>query len=102
MWEVLECDLNTAVENALKAMDDSFIIKEFLVKNRSEVKGMLDTEYNEAEVMELFKEEAREEGREEGREEERVNTLREKARADNAERRAERAEKMLREMGVTI
>ena len=28
---------------------------------------MLDTEYNEAEVMELFKKEAREEGREEGR-----------------------------------
>ncbi len=27
---------------------------------------MLDTEYNEAEVMELFKEEGREEGREEG------------------------------------
>jgi len=105
-----ECDLNTAVETALKAMDDSFIIKEFMVKNRSEVKGMLDTEYNEAEVMELFKEEAREEGREEGRkegrkegrEEERANTLREKKRADTAEKRAERAEKMLREMGVRI
>ena len=36
---------------------------------------MLDTEYNEAEVMELFKEEGREEGREEGKEEGREETL---------------------------
>jgi len=59
---------------------------------------MLDTEYNEAEVMELFKEEAREEGREE----ERANTLREKERADREKERADRAERMLREMGVVL
>jgi len=93
-----ECDLDTAVEKALKSMDDSFIIRGFLIRNRAEVKGMLDTEYNEAEVMEMFKEEAREEGREE----ERANTLKAEKRAAEAELRAERAEKMLREMGVMI
>ena len=34
--------------------------------HRAEVKGMLLTEYNEAETMELFKEEGRAEGRAEG------------------------------------
>ena len=42
---------------------------------------MLDTEYNEAKVNESFKEE----GREEGRREERVNTERERKRANEAE-----------------
>lgn len=52
-----------AVHNAIKEMPDSFAIKGFLVIHQQEVEGMLDTEYNEAEVMELFKKEAREEGR---------------------------------------
>ena len=34
--------------------------------HKQEVQGILDTEYNEAEVMELFKEDGRKEGREEG------------------------------------
>ena len=45
---------------------------------------MLDTEYNEAEVRELFMED--------GRAEERINTRREKKRADKAEARAKEAE----------
>lgn len=32
------------------------------MKNKSEVEGMLDTEYNEAEVKELFVEEGRKQG----------------------------------------
>ena len=48
-------------------MPDDFFIKPFLMAHRAEVKGMLLTEYNEAETMELFKEEGREEGRKEGR-----------------------------------
>ena len=59
-------DLTTSVKIALDAMPKDYMIREFLVANRQEVEGMLDTEYNEAEVMELFKEEGREEGREEG------------------------------------
>ena len=38
------------------------MIKPFLEAHRAEVKGMLLEEYNETEVMELFKEEGREEG----------------------------------------
>ena len=45
------------------------MIKPFLDAHRAELKGMLLEEYNETEVMELFKEEGRIEGRIEGREE---------------------------------
>ena len=38
-------------------MPDDFFIKPFLMAHRAEVKGMLLTEYNEAETMELFREE---------------------------------------------
>ena len=38
------------------------MIKPFLEAHRAEVKGMLLEEYNETEVMELFKEEGRIEG----------------------------------------
>ena len=66
-------------------MPDDYEIKSFLVVHCEEVEGMLDTEYNEAEVNEAFKEEGRAEGREEGRREERVNIERERKRADKAE-----------------
>ena len=46
--------------------NNSFVIKSFLELHRTEVKGMLLTEYNEAEAMELFREEGRAEGRAEG------------------------------------
>ncbi len=55
--------LNQSVNLAIQAMPRDFIIKEFLAKHKAEVEGMLDTEYNEEEVKELFKEEGREEGR---------------------------------------
>jgi len=50
-------------------MPSDFIIKPFLEAHRAEVKGMLLTEYDEAEQMELFKEDGRREGRKEGRKE---------------------------------
>ena len=59
-------DLTTSVKLALDSMPKDYMIREFLVTNRQEVEGMLDTEYNEAEVMELFKAEGKEEGIEEG------------------------------------
>ena len=43
-------------------MPDDFVIKPFLEAHRAEVKGMLLTEFNEAEQMELFKEDGRREG----------------------------------------
>ena len=36
-----------------------FQIRRFLIKNRAEVKNMCLTEYNEAETMQMFKEEGR-------------------------------------------
>ena len=59
--------LETAIDRAVDAIPDDFIIKQYLETHRAEVKGMLLTEYNEAQAMELFREEGRAEGRVEGR-----------------------------------
>ena len=64
-----ETDIEEAVDMAIANIPQSFVIKPFLEAHRAEVKGMLLTEYNEVEQMELFREEGREEGRAEGREE---------------------------------
>ena len=61
-----ENGMSSAVDRAISDMPDSFVIKSFLELHRTEVKGMLLTEYNEAEAMELFREEGRAEGRAEG------------------------------------
>lgn len=63
--------IEEAVDKAVAAMPRDFVIKAFLDEHRAEVKGMLLTEYNEAETMELFKEE----GRQEGRQEERLSVI---------------------------
>ena len=52
-----EHDTEVSVKLAIEAMPDDFVIKGFLIGHMKEVEGMLDTEYNEAEVKELFKEE---------------------------------------------
>ena len=81
-----DMDIEHAVDKAINNMPEDFQIKPFLKTHRSEVQGMLLTEYNEVETMELF----REEGREEGRAEERMNTERERNRADTAEAELEK------------
>ena len=53
-----------AIDRAIEEMPDGFEIKKLIVANRAEVKDMCLTEYNEAEAMEMFKEEGREKGRE--------------------------------------
>lgn len=80
-----EHDIEVSVKKAINLMPDSYIIKNFLIGHMKEVEGMLDTEYNEAEVKELFKEE--------GRAEERANTDRERKRADEAELKLKEAMK---------
>ena len=55
--------IENAVSMAITTMPDVFLLKPFLMIHRSEVNEMLLTEYNEAEVMELFKEDGRREGR---------------------------------------
>lgn len=54
-------DRESAIDEAIEAMPDSFVIKPYLKAHKAEVKDMLLTEYNEAEAMELFREEGREE-----------------------------------------
>ena len=54
--------MSSAIDKAISAMPDDYVIKPFLEAHRAEVKGMLLTEYNEAEQMELFKEDGRREG----------------------------------------
>lgn len=70
-------DIEHAVDKAIDNIPVDFQIRPFLLAHRSEVQGMLLTEYNEVEAMELFKEE--------GKAEERINTERERKRADEAE-----------------
>ena len=67
--------MSSAIDKAISAMPDDYVIKPFLEAHRAEVKGMLLTEYNEAEQMELFKEDGRREGRVEGRAEGIIETL---------------------------
>ena len=59
--------MSSVIDKAISAMPDDYVIKPFLVAHQAEVKGMLLTEYNEVEQMELFKEDGRREGRIEGR-----------------------------------
>ena len=51
------------------------MLRPFLMTHRAEVRGMLLTEYNEAQAMELFREDGRREGRAEGRAEGFFNAL---------------------------
>ena len=51
-----------AVGLAIKEMPEDYVIKPFLMAHYAEVKGMLLTEYNEAEAMELFRKDGEREG----------------------------------------
>ena len=51
-----EDGMNSAIDQAIADMPNDFEIKPFLEAHKAEVKGMLLTEYNEAEQMELFRE----------------------------------------------
>ena len=59
-------DIETAVDKAIDDMPDTYVIKTILIANRAEVKQMCITEYDEAETMRMFREEARLEGKLEG------------------------------------
>lgn len=59
-------DIEAAVDKAIDEMPGEFVIRQFLIGNRAEVKDMCITEYNEAETLQMIREEGREEGRTEG------------------------------------
>ena len=56
-----------AVKEAVDYCITNGILRDFLLKNKSEVTDMILTEFNEEEYREIIKQEAREEGLEEGR-----------------------------------
>ena len=62
-------EIENAVDRAIEETPEDFIIRQFLIGHRAEVKDVCITEYNEAETMKMIREEGREEGRQEGREE---------------------------------
>ena len=45
-------EIEAAIDKTIDEMPDDFLIKDYMVSNRAEVKGMCLTEYNEAEMME--------------------------------------------------
>lgn len=60
--QALGMNVTLAVDTAINTMPDDFVIKGFIDQHRAEVKGMIEVEYNEAEVMELFRQDGIEEG----------------------------------------
>ena len=54
--------IEEATDKAIDDMPEDFLIREFLIGNRAEVKNMCLTEYNEEETMQMFKQEGVEEG----------------------------------------
>ncbi len=54
--------IGNALNKSIDEVPENFALKSFLKINKSEVSSMLLTEYNEAEVMELFKEDGKKEG----------------------------------------
>lgn len=59
--------MEAAVDTAVTECIEKGILKEFLIRNRSEVMHRCLYEYDEEEAREVWREDAREEGLEEGR-----------------------------------
>jgi flagellar biosynthesis/type III secretory pathway protein FliH len=59
-------NLEAAVDAAIDEMPDDFMIKQFLVGNRAEVKDLFIHEYDEKRTLEQERQEGREEGLQEG------------------------------------
>ena len=62
----LNMEIEQAVDLAVSQMPKDYILKPFLEIHKAEVKGMMLTEYDEAETMNMFKEEGRQEGMQQG------------------------------------
>ena len=55
-------EIEQAIDKAINDMPSDYVLKPFLEGHKAEVKGMMLMEYNEAEQMNLFKEDGRREG----------------------------------------
>ena len=87
--------LKDAVEKTINECIEEGILADFLRKNRSEVLKMSLYEYDQERHIRMERADAREDGREEGRAEERINTERERQRADAAEAELEKLRRQL-------
>ena len=58
--------IGDAIDKAIDEMPEDFAIKKYIEANRSEVKDMCLTEYNEAETMEMLRQEGMQEGIQKG------------------------------------
>ena len=85
--------LTGAVKKAIDDLPEDYLIKGFLAIHKSEVEGMLDREYDEENVKELFQIEVE-------REKQRADEA--ETRADEAETRAEVAEKRVAELEALL
>lgn len=54
--------IEEAIDQAIRDMPENFVTRQFLVGHKAEVKDMCITEYNEAETLQMIREEGREEG----------------------------------------
>ena len=71
IWTYIDEGLETidAINKAIRETPEDYVLKPFLVAHKTEVSGLLLTEYDEAKTMELFRLDGVEEGRKEGRKE---------------------------------
>lgn len=69
--------LGDAIDRALAAMPEEFVIRPLLLGHQAEVKGMLIDEYSETEIWEMFRRDGHQDGFEEGLEEGRQKGLQE-------------------------
>ena len=65
-YMAVEKDIQTALNRAVDSCIENGILKEFLLKNRAEVLGMLLEEFDAEKYERTIRSEGREEGREEG------------------------------------
>ena len=56
-------DLDETIDNAIDKMPDDFVIRDFIIGHRTEVKGMFLTEWNQEDALAHERDEGREEGR---------------------------------------
>ena len=70
-------NLETAIDKVIEKMPRDFVIRNFIMGHRAEVKGMFLTEWDQEEALAQERIEGREEGREEGRKEGREEGLEE-------------------------
>ena len=63
-----EMPLVEAIDKAIDEMPEDFEIRDLLISHKAEVRKMLETEYNEEEVLKIVAEDARREGEKNGKE----------------------------------